>query len=70
VILAAVGAGLYRDAAAATARMIREERSYTPTEEAMVEYERYYAMFRELHDGMQPYFIKLAEVVSGRKQGE
>lgn len=64
-ILAATGAGVYKDAAAAAKSMVRIEKTYQPDPASAARYDRYYTMFKELHDGMQPYFIKLSKIMEG-----
>lgn len=63
-ILAAVGSGYYKDIQAAVERMIRIKNTYEPNIKTMQSYDRFYALFEELHSGLQPYFIKLANIVS------
>lgn len=60
-LLAAVGAGVYTDIPTAVKNMIRVKDTYEPDVKAMQCYDRYYKVFKELHDGLQPFFIKLSE---------
>jgi len=62
-ILAAVGSGYYKDTQTAVERMIRIKNTYEPDVKAMHSYDRFYAIFKELHDGLQPYFMSLAKTV-------
>ncbi len=65
VILAAVGAGIYPYAAAATAGMVKVDQVFEPCPETAQVYDRFYRMFKELHDGLQPYFVRMARTVRG-----
>jgi len=62
-ILAAVGSGYYKDIQTAVERMIRIKNTYEPNVKTMERYNRFYAIFKELHDGLQPYFTRLAKTV-------
>lgn len=64
-ILAATGAGVYKDAATAAESMVRTEKTYRPDPVSADLYDRYYSMFKLLHDDMQPYFIKLSKIMEG-----
>lgn len=63
-ILAAVGTGFYSSIQTAVERMIRIKDTYEPDVRAMKSYDRFYAVFKELHDGLQPYFMSLAKTVA------
>lgn len=65
VILAAVGAGIYADTAAATEKMVRVDGIFEPDSGSARDYDRFYAMFKQLHDGLQPYFIRLVQTMRG-----
>jgi xylulokinase len=65
VILAAAGVGVYRDAAAAAEALVRIEETFQPDPATADQYDRYYSMFKALHDGMQPYFKKLRQITEG-----
>lgn len=65
VILAATGAGLFKDASAAAQQMVRTDKTFWPESATATLYDRYYSMFKELHDGMQPYFTQLSKIMEG-----
>lgn len=61
-ILAGLGIGLYRDVDEATERIISFDKIYEVNEEEMNYYSELYNFYKEIHNSMQPYFIKLSKI--------
>lgn len=61
-LLAAVGTGVYPDLQVALEQMVQEGRTYQPNAAAARQYDRSFALFRELHDVMQPYYPQLRDL--------
>jgi xylulokinase len=62
-ILAGLGVGVYRDAADAVDRIVSIDHSYRPDPERVARYDRCYQMYKSLHDGCQPFYRELAELM-------
>jgi xylulokinase len=61
-ILAGLAAGWWRDAAEATAAFVRPRARFAPDPSRLARYDRLYGIFRELHDGLQGPFERLARI--------
>lgn len=58
-LLAGVGAGIYPSAEEAAERVVKIKQEFSPRPEAAAKYRRYYKVFKELHDSLQPLFVEL-----------
>jgi xylulokinase len=61
-ILAGLGVGAYKDVFSATERVISFDRRCYPDNKKMEFYIKLYGFYKELHDEMQLYYKKLAEI--------
>ncbi len=61
-MLAGLGAGLYGDVEEAAQRIINFDKRYIPEHGKMELYEKMYALYKEMHDGIQGYYHKLAKL--------
>jgi xylulokinase len=64
-ILAATGAGLFSNASEAAQTMVRTKETFSPKPASMKKYDQFYQLFKELHDGLQPYYIRAAKMMEG-----
>lgn len=60
-ILAGLAAGWWQDPTEATAAFVRPRARYAPDMSRLARYDRLYGIFRELHDGLQGPFERLAQ---------
>ncbi len=68
-MLAAVGAGIYKDIPDAAAHMVHTERTIEPGEEAHKEYEFYVDRYIETYPAMRDIMHKTTQHVAGREDG-
>ena len=61
-ILAGVGAGLYADVRAGADRCLRADKQFRPDPSRTARYDYLYGLFKEVHEGMQEPFDKLARM--------
>ena len=61
-ILAGLAAGWWQDPTEATAAFVRPRARYAPDPSRLARYDRLYEVFRELHDGLQGPFERLARI--------
>lgn len=61
-ILAGLAAGWWRDAHEAAAVFVRPRSSFTPDPARIARYDQLHAVFKELHDGLQGPFERLARI--------
>jgi xylulokinase len=68
VILAATGASVFKNTETAAKTMVRTGEIYRPDPVSVNLYNHYYSFFKELHDGMQTYYIKLNKIMKGLEE--
>jgi xylulokinase len=61
-ILAGVGVGVYTNARAGTEQCLRVDKAFQPNPSRAARYDYLYELFKEVHDGMQEPFDKLAHM--------
>ncbi len=59
-ILAMVGAGMYSSVAEACEKIVKTDKTQTPTAENIAKYESFYQLYREIYPALKPSFAKLA----------
>jgi len=61
-ILAGLGAGVYKDVTEAANKVLEFDKVYHPDANLVKFYDSCYSMYKELHDGLQGYFVKLSHL--------
>ena len=61
-ILAGIGAGIYHDAVSAVDKIVKVGARMEPDLETHQKYQQYYELFKDLHDQLQPFFVRMTEL--------